>query len=91
MNMYKKIIFNLLPVLFTVWVMVNVSEVKAQCPMCKASVESNLAKGETKGAGLNKGILFLLVAPYAAAGAIGFMFYKNYKQRKRYLQSQKLS
>jgi hypothetical protein len=55
----------------------------AQCPMCKASVESNLAKGETKGAGLNKGILFLLVIPYLAASAIGFAYYRNYRLRKK--------
>lgn len=91
MNMYKSLFIKILFIIFTILVMVNISEVQAQCPMCKASVESNLAKGETKGAGLNKGILFLLAAPYAAAGVIGYIFYKNHKQRKRYLQSQKLS
>lgn len=55
----------------------------AQCPMCKASVESNLARGETKGAGLNKGILFLLIIPYLAAGTLGFIFYRNYQLRKK--------
>jgi len=91
MNMYKKILLAILPMLFAVMVLLNASEVQAQCPMCKASVESNLARGETKGAGLNKGILFLLVAPYAAASVIAYMYYKNNKMRKRYLQSQNVS
>jgi len=30
----------------------------AQCAMCKAVVEANLEAGDTKGAGLNDGILF---------------------------------
>jgi len=89
--MYKKIMLTILPILFAVLVFTNVSEVQAQCPMCKASVESNLARGETKGAGLNKGILFLLIAPYAAASVIAYMYYKNNKLRKRFLQSQNLS
>ena len=32
----------------------------AQCAMCKAVVEANLEAGDTKGAGLNDGILFLM-------------------------------
>jgi len=58
--------------------------------MCKASVESNLASGQSIGAGLNKGILFLLVMPYLAASFIAYMFYKNYKLRKK-KQMEKLS
>ncbi len=61
----------------------TLSIVEAQCPMCKASVESNIAKGETQGAGLNKGILLLLVVPYLAAATIGFAYYRNYRLRKK--------
>ena len=32
--------------------------------MCKAVVETNLNAGDTKGAGLNDGILFLIAIPY---------------------------
>jgi hypothetical protein len=86
--MRKKLLVSALPVLFFISFVSIAPDVQAQCPMCKASVESNLAKGGTKGAGLNKGILFLLVAPYVAASAIAFMYYKNHKMRKRFLASQ---
>lgn len=65
----------------------NLHMAQAQCPMCKASVESNLANGETKGAGLNKGIMFLLIIPYLAAGSIAFVYYRNYKLRKKRQES----
>ncbi len=65
----------------------NLPMAQAQCPMCKASVESNLANGETKGAGLNKGIMFLLIIPYLAAGSIAFVYYRNYKLRKKRQES----
>lgn len=58
----------------------------AQCPMCKASLESNQKGNETTqtyGRGINMGILLLLVMPYLAAGTIGFVYYKNYRKRKK--------
>ena len=37
----------------------------AQCPMCKAAVESTVESGQSNaGKGLNDGILYLLAAPY---------------------------
>lgn len=65
----------------------NLPIAQAQCPMCKASVESNLANGDTKGSGLNKGIMFLLIIPYLAAGSIAFVYYRNYKLRKKRQES----
>ncbi len=55
----------------------NVAE--AQCPMCRASVESNLKNGGQEGKGLNTGILFMLSMPYLVVGAIGFIWWKNRK------------
>jgi hypothetical protein len=38
-------------------------DIFAQCAMCRATVESNVSSGESSiGAGLNKGILFLLAS-----------------------------
>lgn len=55
----------------------------AQCAMCRATVEINVSNGDTTiGAGLNKGILYLLAAPYTIAMVIGYLWYKNAKQRK---------
>lgn len=58
--------------------------VLAQCAMCRASVESNVSDGDTSvGAGLNMGILYLFVAPYLLAMAIGFFWYRSAKRKKK--------
>lgn len=55
----------------------------AQCAMCRASVENNVANGDTSiGAGLNAGILYLFVMPYLMAMVIGFFWYRAAKKKK---------
>lgn len=55
----------------------------AQCAMCRATIENNVSNGDTTvGAGLNVGILYLLVMPYLAAMVLGFFWYRNAKKRK---------
>ncbi len=49
----------------------------AQCPMCKATAESNLKHGGTAGRGLNTGILYMLLAPYLLVGTIGYIWWRN--------------
>jgi hypothetical protein len=67
----------------TLFVLVRIPELHAQCAMCRASVESNVSSGETSiGAGLNMGILYLLAMPYLIAAVIGFLWYRNAKKRK---------
>lgn len=59
----------------------------AQCAMCRASVENNVSNGETSiGAGLNNGILYLVVMPYLMAAIIGFLWYRSSKKKKAKLQ-----
>lgn len=54
-----------------------------QCAMCRASVENNVSNGDTSiGAGLNNGILYLVVMPYLMAGIIGFLWYRSSKKKK---------
>jgi len=56
--------------------------IQAQCPMCKTSVESSLKdKSSMKGRGLNKGILYLLSAPYLAVGLVGIGWYRQRKKK----------
>ena len=58
-----------------------------QCAMCRASVENNVSNGDASiGAGLNNGILYLVVMPYLMAGIIGFLWYRASKKRKAKLQ-----
>ncbi|MFB1004474.1 MAG: hypothetical protein QMC70_10115 [Bacteroidia bacterium] len=54
--------------------------VEAQCPMCKASVESGMKDENSKGRGLNDGILYLLATPYLAIAVIGGAWYYKRKQ-----------
>ncbi|MEL6390849.1 MAG: hypothetical protein AAFQ02_11885 [Bacteroidota bacterium] len=53
------------------------SELFAQCPMCRMAAESNLENGGTAGKGLNSGILYMLTMPYILIGVIGFVWYRN--------------
>ncbi len=58
----------------------------AQCPMCKAALTSNRdhkhKNDKSFGDGINKGILFLLSAPYILLGTAGFVYYKTQKKRQ---------
>ncbi len=56
------------------------AELFAQCPMCRATAESNLANGGTEGRGLNNGILYMLGMPYILIGTIAFLWWKNRKK-----------
>ena len=59
---------------------------QAQCPMCRMAAESNLNDGGTMAAGLNKGIIYLLLIPYLLVSSIGFLWWRN--QRKIQQQEQ---
>jgi hypothetical protein len=53
------------------------ADLLAQCPMCRATAESNLANGGTEGQGLNKGILYLFFTPYLIIGTLAFFWWRN--------------
>ena len=52
----------------------------AQCAMCKSVVEANLEAGDTKGAGLNDGILYLMAMPYLGILVFGIGYYIQKKR-----------
>ena len=56
-------------------------QVKAQCATCAAQVESNHKAGNKTANGLNKGILYLLGAPYFAIVVVGIIWYKKYRRK----------
>lgn len=56
--------------------------VAAQCPMCRATAETNLANGGTEGQGLNNGILYMLTLPYIIVGTIGYIWYRNRRREE---------
>ena len=51
----------------------------AQCPMCKAAVETNLEDGGETAKGLNTGILYMFFTPYIIVGFITYLWWKNKK------------
>ena len=69
-------------ILFIVFLMLAVG-VSAQCPMCRAAAETNLAQGGTEGKGLNKGILYMLAIPYLLISSIGYFWWKSKKEESK--------
>jgi len=53
-------------------------DVSAQCVMCKAVAEDSADDGGL-GAGLNRGILYLMAVPYILLSALFFVIYKKRK------------
>ncbi|MCO6499148.1 MAG: hypothetical protein J5I47_02080 [Vicingus serpentipes] len=54
----------------------------AQCAMCKAVAESDLAAGGETAKGINGGIIYLMFIPYLLIVVVGYFIYKHYKQNK---------
>ncbi|GAB2695409.1 hypothetical protein GCM10027037_18940 [Mucilaginibacter koreensis] len=59
----------------------GITQVKAQCAMCSATADAGTQNGNTTANGLNNGIMYLLAAPYIAAAAVGFIWYKKYRRK----------
>lgn len=64
--------------LFAIVLLAMASPTDAQCVMCKAVAEDSAADGGL-GAGLNKGILYLMAVPYILLSALFFVIYKKWK------------
>jgi hypothetical protein len=54
----------------------------AQCAMCRAAAENSLREGGTQAAGLNKGILYLAMFPYAAVAFMGFLAWRHWRRKR---------
>lgn len=53
-------------------------EMGAQCAMCKATAESSMDGADNSiGKGLNSGIIYLMLAPYALLLLIGVVFFRK--------------
>lgn len=71
-------------ILFALGFIFFLSDNMAQCAMCRVTIENNVSNGETTiGAGLNMGILYLFATPYILLAAIGFLWYKHAKKKKK--------
>lgn len=67
--------------LFFVLILSNV-QAFSQCAMCKSVVESNIEGGSSIGAGLNDGILYLMVMPYIALAIVALVWSRYNKHQK---------
>ena len=68
--------------LLTLFLFIITHDAFSQCAMCKSVVEANLESGDTKGAGLNDGILYLMAMPYVSILLFGvFWFFQNKKSQ----------
>ena len=68
-------------VLTVISLLISMSDLMAQCAMCRGTVESTVSNGRSVIASeLNFGILYLLVIPYLIVATIGYLWYRNSKQ-----------
>ncbi len=72
--------YSILVLLVFVFLVLPSMESIAQCPMCRAAAETNLAQGGTEGKGLNTGILYMLSLPYLLIATLGYIWWKNKKE-----------
>jgi hypothetical protein len=65
---------RLLIILFIILILVLPEISVAQCSMCTKTAQQ---LGEKPALGMNQGILYLMLMPFAIIGYIGFRWYKN--------------
>ena len=70
----KKIILILI---FGFQFLFSTVQVNAQCSLCTKTAQQ---MGEKPARGMNSGILYLMVMPFAIVGVIGFRWWKNNKE-----------
>lgn len=82
MQRMKKILLSFILLISPFWV-------EAQCSMCKAVVESNMqSDANAVGAGINDGIMYLMIFPYLVFIGIGIIVYRLHMKNKRAEQKQ---
>jgi hypothetical protein len=64
----------LLILLLTGFFIAFTSNVNAQCSICNKTVQQ-LGKGPAQG--FNKGIIYLMLIPYAAIGVVGYRWWRS--------------
>lgn len=71
---------------FFAFIFLSVVSASAQCAMCRSTLENNFSNGDPGiGAGINTGILYLLVLPYLAVLTLGYFWFKSSRNAKQEL------
>ena len=58
----------------------GISTASAQCAMCTISAEQGTKNGNTQAVGINKGVIYLMIIPYALIAGLGIIWYKKYRK-----------
>jgi hypothetical protein len=66
--------------LILLFLLIAVVPAEAQCAMCRAVLESE-EKGQAA-AGINNGIIYLMIFPYLLIGGVGYAIYRMRKKAK---------
>lgn len=70
------------------FLLVSVLNASAQCAMCRSTLENNFSNGNPSvGAGINTGILYLLVLPYLAVLILGYFWFKSSRNAQHELSN----
>lgn len=77
----KRLFTYLIPLALLAIILLLPETALAQCPMCKASVESSMKEGSRIAVGLNKGILYLLLMPYLFYGVIFLLWWRKSRRK----------
>ncbi len=72
-------------------ILISAVVLDAQCPMCRMSAEANLKDGGSMAAGLNRGIMYLLIFPYLLIGTIAFIWLRNQRKVQEQEQAEEIS
>ncbi|RAK65242.1 hypothetical protein [Hymenobacter edaphi] len=80
----KKTLTALLPLCFLLLLALSPRPSLAQCTLCKTNVEaSRTEKDGYDISGLNKGILYMMAAPYILGGTVAFFWYRNVRRKRQ--------
>ena len=73
------------PVLLTICaILVSGASALGQCAMCRTTLENNFSNGNPGiGAGINTGIIYLLLLPYLAIIVVGYLWFKSSRNAQK--------
>jgi hypothetical protein len=75
MNMKKLVLFYFI----LIFACLHTSVINAQCSICTKTASQ---LGEKQGKGLNAGIIYLMLTPFAVGGYIGYRWWRSEKASK---------
>jgi hypothetical protein len=74
----KKLFFAFALSMLLLGQLLTAAPAQAQCVMCKSQVEAAKAENDDYDvAGLNKGIVYMMIVPYILMGAVGYFWYRR--------------